>query len=68
VLDGLGVKKASLLGISQGAWVALKFATTHTERVEKLVLLATAGIERARLSFMLRRSRWRSWGKGEGRR
>jgi len=54
VFDGLGLESASLLGISQGAWVALKFAVSHPERVARLVLLTPAGITPARLSFILR--------------
>ncbi len=54
VLGALHAPQASLLGISQGGWVALKFATTHPERVRKLVLLAPAGVAQARPSFLLR--------------
>lgn len=54
VLDGLKLQRTSLLAISQGAWIALKFATGHPERVQKLVLLTPAGITSARWSFMLR--------------
>jgi pimeloyl-ACP methyl ester carboxylesterase len=54
VLDGLHIAKASLLGISQGGWTALKFATARPERVEKLVLLAPGGVAPARPSFLLR--------------
>lgn len=44
----------SLLGISKGGFIALKFATAHPEKVEKLVLLTPGGIAPARWSFMLR--------------
>lgn len=44
VLAGLGVDKATLLGISQGGWCALKFAVTHPDRVERLVLLCPGGV------------------------
>lgn len=54
VLDGLGLGRASLLGISQGGWTALKFATTYPERVERLVLLAPGGVVADRPSFLLR--------------
>jgi pimeloyl-ACP methyl ester carboxylesterase len=54
ILDALKIQKASLLGLSQGGWTALKFATMRPERVEKLVLLTPAGIVPARLSFLLR--------------
>jgi pimeloyl-ACP methyl ester carboxylesterase len=54
VLDGLGLDKAALVGISQGGWTALKFATAQTERVTRLVLLAPAGVTLASASFLLR--------------
>jgi pimeloyl-ACP methyl ester carboxylesterase len=54
VLGGLGARQSSILGISQGGWIALKLATVHPEHVTKLVLLATAGVTSARLSFLLR--------------
>lgn len=39
VLDGLGAQKAALLGLAQGGWAALRFATYRPERVDRLVLL-----------------------------
>ena len=54
VLDGLHLEKASLVGISQGGWTALKFATSHPQRVEKLVLLAPGGILQPKASFLLK--------------
>lgn len=54
VLDGLGTRRATLLGLSQGGWTALKLATQQPERVEKLVLLSPAGIVPTRTSFILR--------------
>jgi pimeloyl-ACP methyl ester carboxylesterase len=54
VLNGLNLPKASLLGISQGGWTALKYATREPGRVDKLVLLAPGGVAPARASFLLR--------------
>ena len=54
LLEGLKVANVALLGISQGGWTALKFATACPERVTKLVLLAPGGIAPARPSFVLR--------------
>jgi pimeloyl-ACP methyl ester carboxylesterase len=54
LLDGLACPKASLLGISQGGWTALRFATHRPERVGRLVLLAPGGVTPARMSFLLR--------------
>jgi pimeloyl-ACP methyl ester carboxylesterase len=54
VLDALKVERAILIGLSQGGWTALKFATSRPERVDKLVLLAPGGITPDRISFVLR--------------
>lgn len=43
LLDHLGIERASLVGISMGAGVALDFAATHPERVSKLALVSTSG-------------------------
>jgi pimeloyl-ACP methyl ester carboxylesterase len=53
VLDGLHIQTTALLGISQGGWTALKYATYHPARVERLVLLAPGGVVPTRLSFIL---------------
>ena len=44
VLDALGVPKASLIGMSLGAWVAARFALDHPERTGKLILQSPAGL------------------------
>jgi len=54
VLDGLKVQKTALLGISQGGWTAVRFATIRPERVTRLVLLAPAGVMPTRKSFILK--------------
>ena len=54
VFDALNLEKAALLGVSQGGWTALKFATYQPERVEKLVLLCPGGIVPDRTSFYIR--------------
>lgn len=54
VLDGLQLERAVLVGLSQGAWTALKFATRSPERVEKLVLIAPGGIVPDRPAFLFR--------------
>jgi pimeloyl-ACP methyl ester carboxylesterase len=53
-LNAFSIRSTSLLGISQGGWTALKFATSRPERVERLVLLAPGGVTTARASFILR--------------
>ncbi len=54
VLDVLKVEKTNLVGISQGGWAALKFATQNPERVEKLVLLTPGGVVPVSAWFLLR--------------
>ena len=54
VLDALKLDRATLIGLSQGAWTAVKFAVRQPQRVDKLVLLTPGGITRDRLSFALR--------------
>jgi pimeloyl-ACP methyl ester carboxylesterase len=54
VLDGLGIERAALVGLSQGAWAALKFAVARPDRVSTLALLSPGGIAPDRLSFLMR--------------
>lgn len=51
VFAGLTIEKASIVGISLGAWLALKFATVHPQMVDKLVLLCPAGVGAQKTSF-----------------
>ncbi len=44
-LDALEVAKVSLIGNSHGGAIALNFALTYPERVERLVLMAPGGLE-----------------------
>jgi pimeloyl-ACP methyl ester carboxylesterase len=44
VLDALGLRSASLIGMSLGSWVAARFALEHPERTDKLVLQSPAGL------------------------
>lgn len=54
VFDGLQIERAILVGISQGAWTALKFTVIRPERVEKLILMSPGGIVPDRPSFLIR--------------
>jgi pimeloyl-ACP methyl ester carboxylesterase len=54
VFDQLGLEKPAVAGISQGGWAALKLAVRRPARVEKLVLMAPAGVIPDRKSFLLR--------------
>ncbi len=46
-VDALCLDRFALLGNSQGAWVAARYAMLHPEKVEKLVLIGTATISSA---------------------
>lgn len=54
MLDALRIECASIAGLSQGAWTAIKFAAACPERVEKLVLMTPGGIVPDRMSFVFR--------------
>jgi pimeloyl-ACP methyl ester carboxylesterase len=54
VLDRLAIPRAILVGISQGGWIALKFACHAPERVTHLVLLAPGGVILNRASWLPR--------------
>lgn len=51
IFIGLSIEKASIVGISLGGWIALKFAITNKEKVDRLVLLCPAGIGAQKVSF-----------------
>lgn len=51
VFVGLSIEKASICGISLGAWLALKFAIANPQMVDKLVLLCPAGVGPQKTSF-----------------
>lgn len=44
VLDGLGLDRTYLMGISLGAWFATEYALVHPERVTKMVWMSPNGI------------------------
>ncbi|HEX3795545.1 MAG TPA: alpha/beta hydrolase [Acidimicrobiales bacterium] len=44
VMDALGATRASIVGMSLGAWVAARVALDHPERVDKIVLMSPAGL------------------------
>ncbi|NMB88132.1 MAG: alpha/beta hydrolase [Chloroflexi bacterium] len=54
VIEGLGLEQVLLVGISQGGWIALRYASVHPERVIKMVLLAPAGVVPTEKAFLLR--------------
>jgi len=59
VLDHLGVERASLFGMSLGAWVAARFALEQPQRTDKVVLMSPAGLL-ARAENMARIKRQRT--------
>lgn len=48
VLDGLGLERAALVGVSLGGWLALEYATCQPQRVSALALLCPGGVGRHR--------------------
>jgi pimeloyl-ACP methyl ester carboxylesterase len=40
----LGLKTASIIGLSMGGWIGSAFAIRHTELVDKLILLSSSGM------------------------
>ena len=43
-MAAVGVDRASLIGISLGSWVAVRFASTHPEKTDKVILNAPFGL------------------------
>lgn len=43
-MKAVGLKRASIIGVSLGAWVACRLAVDHPEVVDKLVLLSSSGM------------------------
>ncbi|MBA2662256.1 MAG: alpha/beta fold hydrolase [Bradymonadaceae bacterium] len=54
VLDGLGLTRVHVLGVSFGGFVAMRLAAVAPERIERLVLLVPAGVVK---------SHWSGWYK-----
>jgi pimeloyl-ACP methyl ester carboxylesterase len=48
VMHGLSLDRASFIGVSNGGWLALDYATRRPERVESLVVLCPGGVVRAK--------------------
>ena len=44
VMDALGIEKAHLVGNSFGGGIALRLATRHPDRVDKMVLMGSMGV------------------------
>jgi pimeloyl-ACP methyl ester carboxylesterase len=53
-LDGLNLGRVSLLGMSFGGWLALRYAVAAPERIQRLVLLSPGGLLPMVKQFALR--------------
>lgn len=53
-IPAVATRPIRLIGLSLGGWVSLQFAVRHPERVEKLGLLAPAGVGPQRASLLAR--------------
>jgi pimeloyl-ACP methyl ester carboxylesterase len=63
VFDGLNIRQTALLGLSQGGWNAIRFASLYPASVTKLVLLTPAGVIPDRTSFLIRAILYSASGK-----
>lgn len=43
-MDAMRIDKASLVGVSLGAWIVARFALSHPQRTDRLTLLSAAGL------------------------
>lgn len=65
IMEKLSLKSMSIIGCSLGGWIALNFAVQQPQRVEKLVLMATAGVTQVKLKtifWIIVTSLTGSWG------
>lgn len=66
VLNYLSIRRASIVGISLGGWLALDYAIRRPERVEKIAVLCPGGIGRQKIGIVfatLLLRMFRAWGK-----
>jgi pimeloyl-ACP methyl ester carboxylesterase len=54
VFDALKIDAATLIGISQGGWTALKFTAHAPGRVNRLVLMTPGGVVPGGMSFLVK--------------
>jgi pimeloyl-ACP methyl ester carboxylesterase len=52
VMAGLGLQRASIVGVSLGGWLALDYATRRPQRAEKLALLCPGGVGRQKSTVL----------------
>ncbi|AQR94489.1 carboxylesterase YbfK [Clostridium saccharoperbutylacetonicum] len=54
VFENLSVERANIIGISLGAWLAIKFSVYYPEMVTKLVLLCPSGVGSQKKAFIFK--------------
>ncbi len=54
VFENLSVERANIIGISLGAWLAIKFSVSYPEMLSKLVLLCPSGVGPQKKSFIFK--------------
>ena len=54
VFKELSLENANVVGISLGAWLAIKFSVSYPQKVSKLVLLCPSGVGPQRSSFIFK--------------
>jgi pimeloyl-ACP methyl ester carboxylesterase len=54
VMQGLGVTRTSLVGVSLGGWLALDYAARRADRVDKLIVISPGGVGSQRSSFLFK--------------
>ncbi len=54
IFDGLNISKAKIIGLSQGGWLALRFAISFPELVDRLILLTPAGVVPTKSKFIMK--------------
>ncbi|MBK1895355.1 alpha/beta fold hydrolase [Chryseobacterium paridis] len=63
VLGTLCIQKINLVGLSQGGWLGIRFASSFPEKINKLVLLSPAGVVKTNGSFVLKAIFYSLFGK-----
>ncbi len=54
IYKALSISSATIVGISLGGWIGVKWAVNFPERVDRLILLCASGIVRPRIVSLLR--------------
>jgi pimeloyl-ACP methyl ester carboxylesterase len=54
VMEALGLRYSSVVGVSLGGWMALDYAIRRPARVDKLVVVSPSGVGRQKSSFVFK--------------